>query len=155
MTIIELLVVLAIIGVVGAIGFLNGRRIAEAQSADAAVATIQQSIWQGATAAASRGREIRLMYDAQGNLLTLEDVDGNVERTFELPDGVTTNLADGSTDGLALRFLPPGKVALSNTTPPAAGSLQALPGDLHIATDDKTYALQVSMIGEVVAAVAQ
>jgi Tfp pilus assembly protein FimT len=154
-TILEFLVVLAIIGIVGALGFLNGRRIADGQSAQAAVATVQQSIWQGATAAASRGREMRLIYDAQENALTLEDVDGNVERTFELPDGASTNIAAGSSDGLALRFLPPGKVAMSTSDPPAAGSLQALPGDLHIATGEDTYPLDVSIIGEVIAGAAQ
>jgi Tfp pilus assembly protein FimT len=141
-SVLELLIVLAIIGIVGGIGFLNGRRIATDQSAQGALATIQQSIWQGATAAASRGRDIELAL--QNGELSLQEADGTVLRSFELPDTVSTNLAAGAgQDGVALRFLPPGKVDLA--------TLDALPDPITFQTSDATYRLSVSVIGEVIA----
>lgn len=136
-SVLELLIVLAIIGIVGAIGFLNGRRIAENQSAQGSLATIQQSIWQGATAAAARGTTVELR--RVGSRFTLEVGDEAI-RTFDLADGVETNLGE---NGLALRFLPPGKVDLETLT--------ALPEDLYLLAEDRRYTLRVSMIGEVVA----
>jgi prepilin-type N-terminal cleavage/methylation domain-containing protein len=136
-SVLELLIVLAIIGIVGTIGFVNGRRIADNQSAQGSLATIQQSIWQGATAAAARGVTVDLV--RAGSTFTLEAGD-DVLRSFDLADGVETNLGE---DGLALRFLPPGKVDLD--------SLTALPEDLYILAEDRRYALRVSMIGEVIA----
>jgi len=142
-SLLELLIVLAIIGVVAGLGFLNGRRIAERQSAQGALATIQQSIWQGATAAAARGATVELV--RAGNDFTLQlrrpDVDPEVLRTFEIPDDAITNL--GGEGGLVLRFLPPGKVDLD--------TLQGLPETITFQTDSSSYVLRVSMIGEVIA----
>ncbi len=141
MTVVELLIVLAIIGIVGAIGFLNGRRVAASRTADASLATLQQSIWQGASAAASRGRTVQLVRD--GSELALRDAaSGDEIRTLELDPAVETNLPDG----VALLFLPPGKVDRA--------TLDALPEDLFLATPDRRYALEVSLIGEVRAEVA-
>lgn len=135
-TVVELLIVLAIIGIVGAIGFLNGRTIAEGRRADASLATLQQSIWQGASAAASRGRSVELVRD--GFELVLRDADsGETIRTLEMDDAIETNLPNG----VALLFLPPGKVDRS--------SLAELPDDLYLATPDRRYGLEVSLIGEV------
>lgn len=137
-TLLELLVVIAVIGIVGGIGFLNGRQMAENERAGGAVATLQQSIWQGATAAASRGVDVELLYD--GAELTLRDADNDVVlRTFELHHTVTTNLPEG----VALRFRPPGKVDVA--------TLAALPDDLELDTGNHVYSLEVSLIGEVVA----
>lgn len=135
-TVVELLIVLAIIGIVGAIGFINGRTIAEGRRADASLATLQQSIWQGASAAASRGRSVELV--RAGFELVLREADsGDVIRTLEMDDAIETNLPSG----VALLFLPPGKV--ERTT------LSALPDDLYLQTPDRRYGLQVSLIGEV------
>jgi prepilin-type N-terminal cleavage/methylation domain-containing protein len=142
-SLLELLIVLAIIGVVAGLGFLNGRRIAERQSAQGALATIQQSIWQGATAAAARGATVELV--RAGNDFTLQllrpGVDPEVLRTFEIPDDAITNL--GGEGGLILRFLPPGKVDLD--------TLRDLPETITFQTDSSSYVLRVSMIGEVIA----
>lgn len=135
-SILELLVVIAIISILGTIGALNGRRIAQGRTAEASLATLQQSIWQGATSAASRGTTIELV--RTGTELILRDATSSETiRTMELDDAVTTNLPEG----VALRFLPPGKVD------PA--TLAALPSDLTLTTENRTYRLDVSLIGEV------
>ncbi len=138
----ELLIVIAIIGVVAGLGFLNGNRVAERQSAQAAIATIQQSIWQGATSAASRGTTVELRRVADGFTLSIDD---DVIRTFEIPTNVSTNLGSGE-DGVALVFLPPGKVDFASLT-----ALADLGEDLYVESQYNRYHLQISMIGEVVA----
>jgi prepilin-type N-terminal cleavage/methylation domain-containing protein len=150
-TLLELLIVIAIIGIVGGIGFLNGRQIARGEREQGALATMQQSIWQGATAAASQGEVFDLIYDAGANELRLEDAAGNVERTFELPAGVTTNIAENSDDGLALRFQPPGKIELGSGETPPPGTLRALPETVTFTSGERSYTLDISVIGEVVA----
>jgi len=141
-SLLELLIVIAIIAILGTIGVLNGRRIAQDRTAEASLATVQQSIWQGATAAASRGTTIELV--RTGTELTLTDAaSGRTIRTWELDDAVRTNLPEG----VALRFLPPGKVD------PA--TLSALPEDLTLTTLNHTYRLDVSLIGEVRAEVSR
>ena len=141
-SILELLVVIAIIAILGTIGATNGRRIAQDRTAEASLTTVQQSIWQGATAAASRGATIELVRTGAG--LTLRDADsGATIRSWELDATVTTTLPEG----VVLRFLPPGKVD------PA--TLSALPDDLTLTTLNHTYRLDVSLIGEVRAEVAR
>ena len=135
-SILELLVVIAIISILGTIGALNGRRIAQGRTAEASLATLQQSIWQGATSAASRGTTIELVR-TDAELVLRDAASGETIRTLELDDAVTTNLPQG----VALRFLPPGKVD------PA--TLSALPDDLTLTTEDRTYRLDVWLIGEV------
>jgi Tfp pilus assembly protein FimT len=130
--------VIAIVGILAALGFTNGRAMAESQRARGALATFQQSIWQGATAAASRGVEVVLEYDG-ADLALRDPAADRVIRTFELPPTVSTNLPTG----VALRFLPPGKVE--------EASLLALPDDLSFDTGRGVYDLRISIIGEVVA----
>ena len=60
-TILELVIVLAIIGILGGIAVVSGSTIARRQAAHGAIATFQQSVWQGATAAASRGLTVELI----------------------------------------------------------------------------------------------
>src|SRR5690606_9194993 len=106
-TLIELLIVLAIIGVIAGITVMSGRPIARGQDARAAVKTVQQSIWQGATMAASRGVLTRL--ELNGRFLDVVRTDTNARvRRFELPTGAALNT---SNDPL-LVFTPPGKVDL-------------------------------------------
>lgn len=132
-TILELLIALAILGVVAGIGVMNGRRAAQVQSARGAVATFQQSVWQGATAAASRGLTVELNRTDAG--LALVASDGRIVREYELPEEV-----DISADNPILRFLPPGKVDLS--------TLDRL-DDLVIDTGYGSYSVEISLIGEV------
>lgn len=136
-TLLELLIALAVIGVVVGIAVTGGRRLVEGQEARAAVQSVRQSIWQGATLAASRGVSTTLVLN--GTDLELHD-DGGAERplrTFALPEGATLR----GVSGTVLRFTPPGKVDES--------SLAALPKPLILEVDGKIYQLRVSLIGEV------
>lgn len=135
-TLIELLMVLAIAGLLGGIGFVSGRAIVRGQQSRSGLNSLQQSVWQGATAAASRG--IRTELVRAGPELRIRNADnGAVLRTFELPDGVSTNLPQGT----SLVFTPPGKVD--------AGTLAALPEPLTVTANGTVYTVTVSLIGEV------
>lgn len=136
LTLLELLVVVAIIGVVAGIGVFNGRRALQSQQEQAAVRSIQQSIWQGATAASARGIETELVRSGS-QLLVREVLSGRILRREELPAGVSTNLPTGQ----VLRFTPPGQIART--------TLDALPRPLWVQTSDRRYHLRVSLIGEV------
>jgi len=134
-TVLELLVVVAILAVVLGIGVINGRAIAQRQAARGAIATFQQSVWQGATAAASRGLTVDLNRTASG--LSLVDVGSQrVLRRYDLPPGVVI-----PAENPILRFTPPGKVELAY--------LEALPGDFVITTGEGRYRIEISLIGEV------
>lgn len=134
-TLLELLIVMSIIGVLVGIGGITGSSIARRQAAQGAVATFQQSVWQGATAAASRGLRVNLV--RQGNDLQLINASNDeLLRRFELPAGV-----DIQAGNPILRFLPPGKVD--------DGSLKALKDGLIIETSEGRYRVEISVIGEV------
>jgi len=133
-TLLELLIVVAIVGVVLGIGFINGRETLRKQEESAALRTVQQSVWQGATSAASRGIRTKLV--KSGDNLIISDTDNNKIRTFELPKDMTTNLPEGD----ILIFTPPGKVDET--------SLAQL-SNLTITVNGKTYKLTISLIGEV------
>ena len=141
-SLLELIIAIAIIGVVAGLGFLNGRAVAERRAAQAAIATIQQSIWQGASSAAARGVIVELRRVADGFTLNIDD---EVLRAFEIPTEVSTNLGAGD-DGVALVFTPPGKVDVASLV-----ALADLGEDLYVESPYSRYQLQISMIGEVVA----
>jgi len=134
-TLLEFLVVMAIIGIVGGLAFVNGHRIAQRQEARGAVATCQRSVWQGATAAASRGSVVELNRTDDG----LELVDLRQERVlrrYDLPANVSIAVQNP-----ILRFTPPGKVDLSTLPDRDQGLL--------IDTGEGEYRLRISLIGEV------
>ncbi len=132
----ELLIVIAIIGIIASIGVFNGRRILQSQEERAAITSIQQTVWQGATAAAARGSSTNLT--RTGNVFTLTDASTSAAlKRFELPPSVSTNLPEG----LVLTFTPPGKVD--------ATTLDALPEQVTVSASGKTTELTISLIGEV------
>lgn len=135
LTILELVVVLAILGVLGAIGVVTVNALARGQAARGAVATFQQSVWQGATAAAARGITVVLVVQ-DGDLVLQNESTGARLRSFDLPNSVDIPVSNP-----ILRFLPPGKVDLA--------TLDALPEDLVIDTGEGRYRLEISLIGEV------
>lgn len=137
-TVLELLVAVAIAGVVLSLAVVGGRRILVGQEQRSALTTVQQSVWQGATAAAARGRELELVIAGPGLVLRFAD-DASVVRTFELPADVSFNLEND--DRLLLRFTPPG------TLDPVA--LAALPDPLVVTTGQGEFVLTLSVIGEV------
>lgn len=133
-TLLELLLVLALLGIVVSLGFFNGRRALAVQQETAAINSIRQSVWQGATAAAASGRKTELVRDGR-RLVVHEPERNRVIRTEELPSGVATNLPSGT----VLVFTPPGRVA----------SLDAIPDPLWVQAGDRRYHLELSVIGEV------
>lgn len=136
-TVIELLIVCAIVGIIAGVVVLAGRPVVRGQEGLAAVKSMQQSVWQGATMAASRGVRTNLVYTGTG-LEVRNATTSAVIRHFDLPAGATLNVTAGSA---FLQFTPPGKVD--------AASLAALPNPLRIVTSGGSYDLQISLIGEV------
>lgn len=136
LSLLELIVVLAILAVVFTIVATSGRGIAQRASERSAVNTFQQAVWQGATMAAARGFRTELVRDG-GELVVRRLADGDVLRRFEIDANVALNVPDGQ----VLVFTPPGAVL--------EASLDALPDPIEIVAAGTTYALEVSLIGEV------
>lgn len=135
-TLLEILIVLAIIAIIAGIAVMNGRPIVQGQEGAAAIRTMQQSVWQGATMAASRGVRTVLVLNG-ANLEVRNAVTNDLIRSFELPDQASLNVPDGT----LLAFTPPGKVD--------EATLGSLPSPLTITSNDNVYDLQISLIGEV------
>ena len=135
-TLLELLVVMAILAIVVGLVVMNGRPIVRDQAQHAAVRTMQQSVWQGATMAASRGVTTHLIL-AGSDLEVRNSATNEVIRRFELPDEVSLNIPDGT----ILTFTPPGKVL--------ASSLTSLPNPFQITANGRVRNLEISLIGEV------
>jgi prepilin-type N-terminal cleavage/methylation domain-containing protein len=140
-TLIELLVVIAIIGVVAGLAAVSGRVIAQNARERAALNTVQQVVWQGATLAAARGFRTVLCRDATDLSVRqvvdrdAPDCNGDVLRDFEIDEAVTLT---GIEDGMSMVFTPPGTIA--------GGTL---PESIELTASGSTYALEVSLIGEV------
>jgi len=136
-SIIELLIVLAILGIITGVVVMTGRPIVRGQEGLAAVKSMQQSVWQGATMAASRGVRTSLFYT--GTSLEVRNATTNaVIRRFDFPAGASINVTAGTA---FLQFTPPGKVDPT--------SLASLPSPFRITTTGGVYDLQISLIGEV------
>lgn len=135
-TVIELMVVMAIIAIVGAVIIPNLRPILGGREAQAAIQSIQQTVWQGATAAAARGVVVELTRTGNTFILRNTDTNGELKR-FVLPSGVSTNWPVST----PLRFTPPGKVDTN--------SMVNFPNTLTVTGNGKTTILQISLIGEV------
>ena len=135
MTLVELLIVIAVISIIFAIGAIQGRRALNNSQEGASIKAVQQSVWQAATAASSRGRETTLNLEGRNIVIRLDGSNDEIRR-FELADGVSTNLPTGE----FLRFLPPGEISQA--------SYDALTQPITITTSKGTYALSLSLIGE-------
>lgn len=134
-TILEILVVLAILGIVLVISAIMGRGALTNQEELSAIRSIQQSIWQGASAASARGRNTELIHT--GRRVEVREVGtGRLIRTEELPSGVTTTLPN-------LVFTPPGKIS--------SDSFALVTDGISVNTAKTSTLLRVSIIGEVVA----
>lgn len=126
---------MAIMGTLAGVAFVSGRQILRGQQSRSAINTIQQSVWQGATAAASRGITAEL-FRAGNDIQVRNLATSAVIRRFELPADVTFNLPEGQ----SLIFTPPGKVD--------SDSLADLP-DLTLEANGVNYTMKISLIGEV------
>ena len=89
-TLIELLIVIAIIAIIAGLAVMNGRPIVRGQEGAAAIKTMQQSVWQGATMAASRGVRTVLVLDGSDLEVRSSDNDELIRR-FELPENASLN----------------------------------------------------------------
>lgn len=129
--------VVAILAVVLAIGIFNGRRAVTAQGEMAALNSLQQTVWQGATAASARGTIVTMRYEGRDLVLRVgDDGEGQILRSETLPNEVTTNMPQGQ----VLLFTPPGKVEINSL---------ASAQDYYIATSDGMSYFEFSVIGEV------
>lgn len=133
---IELLIIVAIIGIILAIGVFNGRQALTSQQERAAVNSLRQASWQGATAAAARGRPVFLTHENSELLLRVGNADGNVIRREQLPPGLDSNLPEGT----VLVFTSPGKID---------PEFVPAPGQYWVEADGRRLALEFSVIGEV------
>jgi prepilin-type N-terminal cleavage/methylation domain-containing protein len=133
-TLLEMLLVLAILGITFGIGAIGSRSILLRQENTAALRSVKQLFWHGATVAASRSINLELV--RTNNVFVIRPVGGGTPfRTATLPNDVSSNLPQG----VIARFTPPGKVAIT--------ALNANPFTLRL--NDGTYQLTVSQIGEV------
>jgi len=136
LSLVELLLVVAVLAVLLGFGAIQGRAIAQGSSERAAVRSVQQAVWQGATLAAARG--FRTALDRQGPELIVRRLsNGEVLRRYALDPNVVLDLQDGR----VLVFAPPGTIVPE--------TLDALPSPIVMVAGGTTYRLQVSMIGEV------
>ncbi len=131
---IELLLVIGILGIILSIGVFNGRQALTSQEERSAVTSIQQSVWQGATAASARGEVVTLRLEGQ-NLVLRADQSGRELRSEEMPEGLNSNIPQGT----FLVFTPPGRIE--------ASSLSKASG-LWVETGARRYNLEFSAIGE-------
>ena len=136
LTLIEVLIALAIIGIVLTLGVFNGRQALAGQQERAAINSIRQASWQGATAAAARGEPVLMTIEANELLLRAGANGNQIIRREALPVGLNTNLPSGG----FIVFTPPGKIR-SDTLPE--------PGEYWIEAGGRRVLLEFSVIGEV------
>lgn len=140
-TLIELIIVIAIIGIVAGFAAISGRAVAQRASERAALNTIQQAVWQGSTLAAARGFRTVLCRDGTDLVVRRvvdqndPDCSGDALRSYEIDEEVVLT---GIADGVSIVFTPPGTIA--------AGTL---PASINLTAAGSSYALEVSIIGEV------
>jgi len=128
----EILVVLGIVGILAGLAVPAWRGLAQREEARSTLVSLQQAMWQGATAAAARGEALTLVWEEDE--LRVVDAGGDVFRSWSFPDATVTTLEPGA----LVTFSPPGRIA----------DLSALPDPLTMDVNDRTASLQVSLIGE-------
>lgn len=140
-SLIELLLVIALVGIIATFAVLGGRGIVDRQNENAALRSLQQSVWQGATLAASRGQLIELVFLNSQLVLRPTGTSTSV-RSYDLPATarLTVDGANVTSGQQLLEFTPPGKVSQS--------SLGAITG-LQMQFDERVHDIEISLIGEV------
>lgn len=133
-SLLEILVILAIIGVLAGIVTIGSRAILRGQENRSSLYSMRQIFWQGASAATSRGLNLRLERD--GDFVRVIDPANPARpiREVELSGDATLSLPQGS----IATFSPTGKVSIASANNPFTFS-----------ADGKTYRFTVSLIGEV------
>jgi prepilin-type N-terminal cleavage/methylation domain-containing protein len=135
-SLIEILIVLAVVGIIGGIGSFNYNQIRQAQAARAGITSVSMVMAKAATMASSRGVPLSLVRN--GNTLEVRTQDSTplVLMKESLPADIASQLP--STNPW-VSFTSVGRVNLA--------SLANNP--FSIVSRGKTYALTVSLIGEV------
>lgn len=133
-TVLEMLIVTVVVGALAGISVISGRKVVQGQEARAAVNSIRQILWQGATAAASRGQNLLLVRTNNVFEVKTESTPITVVRKVTLPNTFTTNLPQGN----LYRFTPPGRLNFNSISSSFTGTLGG-----------KIYTFTVSQIGEV------
>jgi Tfp pilus assembly protein FimT len=128
----EILVVLAIVAILAGLAAAGWRGLAQREEARSTLVSLQQAMWQGATAAAARGQTLTLVWEEDE--LRVVDAGGDVFRAWSFPDATVTTLEAGD----IVTFSPPGRIA----------DLTVLPDPLTMVVNDRTASLEVSLIGE-------
>lgn len=137
LTLLEVLLVVAILAVVLGIGVFNGRQAVTAQGELAAINSLQQTVWQGATAASARGQVVTMRMEGHDLVLRVgDDGEGQVLRRESFPADVITNMPQGN----VLLFTPPGKVEINSL---------AEAQDFYLGTSKGQSFFEISVIGEV------
>ncbi|WP_170159661.1 hypothetical protein [Calidithermus terrae] len=135
MTLIELLLVIALIGIVLGIMAVSGRRMLGNQEAKAGLNSVRQIVWQGATAAASRGQRLDLVRVGRRLQVQTQETTPRVIRSVDLTAALSAQLPNGTW----FSFTPPGKVIFPT------GFTQPL----NVTVNGRSYSLSFSLIGEV------
>lgn len=137
LTLLEVLLVVAILAVVLGIGVFNGRQAVTAQGELAAINSLQQTVWQGATAASARGQIVTMRMEGHDLVLRVgDDGEGQVLRRESFPADVITNMPQGN----VLLFTPPGKVEINSLSEAQ---------DYYLGTSKGQSFFEISVIGEV------
>ncbi|RIH82658.1 type II secretion system protein H [Calidithermus terrae] len=135
LTLIELLLVIALIGIVLGIMAVSGRRMLGNQEAKAGLNSVRQIVWQGATAAASRGQRLDLVRVGRRLQVQTQETTPRVIRSVDLTAALSAQLPNGTW----FSFTPPGKVIFPT------GFTQPL----NVTVNGRSYSLSFSLIGEV------
>jgi hypothetical protein len=120
--------------VLGGIMVMSGRKVTQEQQARAGVNSIRQIIWQGATAAASRGQNLLLVRTNNVLEIKVESSPTTVVRKATLPSNFSTTLPQGN----LYKFLPPGRLNFNSVSSTFTAKLGG-----------RNYSFTVSQIGEV------
>jgi prepilin-type N-terminal cleavage/methylation domain-containing protein len=133
-SLLEILVVLAIVGILAGLIAVGSRAILTGQQNRSSLYSMRQIFWQGASAAASRGLNLRL--ERSNELIRVIDPAHSSRpiRTIELSKDANLSLPQGT----IATFSPTGKVTIAAANNP-----------FTLTVDGKTYRFTVSLIGEV------
>lgn len=123
-----------IVGVLATITVMGSNQFIQGQEAKAAISSIRQIIWQGASAAASRGQTLELVRTNNVWSVRTRDVNPVVVRQVTVPASFSTTFPSGAT----YRFLPPGRLDFNSVASSFTASIRGT-----------TYTFTVSQIGEV------
>lgn len=135
-SLIEMLIIMAILGIVGGISVFGYRQVQSGQEAKSGIASIRLIMAHGATAASSRGVVLDLVKSGDTLQVQTQDATPVVVTKEKLPSSIAFQLP--STNPI-LQFNQVGRLVF-----PAGFN-----NPITLSSRGRTYALTVSLIGEV------